>query len=176
MDENYLLTYMPLLAVLVEVLSFIRFPSQNVITFAGHFKETQWRSIVEAIINLSGSLILVVFFEKIWGLGIYGALIGTVVALLYRTNDIFIYTNKKLLNRNPFAVYKTCIINIVISTVLVLGYRIINPTLDGYMPIVLMAVILCTIMVPLSLVLSFATNKNAREVSINLIKRALKKR
>ena len=133
MDANYLLTYMPLLIVLAEVLSFVRLPSQDVITFAGHFKETQWRSVIESAINLSVSLILV-------------------------------------LNRSPWGVYKTCIINVVISAGVIFGYNIIDPTLNGYIPVIFTAIILCVIIVPISLISSLASNKNARTFLINLIK------
>ena len=177
MDADYLLTYMPLLAVLAEVLSFIRLPSQDVITFAGHFKETQWRSVLESVINLSTSLVLVVVFEQLWGLGIYGVLIGTVVALLYRTNDIFIYTNKKILGRSPLGVYKTCLINCAVSVLAVLGYNLISPTQPGYVSVILTAVVLCAILLPLCITVSVAANRNARTFTVGLLKtRVFKKR
>lgn len=170
MDANYLLTYMPLLMTLTEVLSFVRLPSQNVITFAGHFKETQWRSVIESAINLTVSLVLVVVFERLWGLGIYGVLVGTAVALFYRTNDIFIYTNKKLLNRSPWGVYRTCLICIAISTAVIIGYNAVDPVLNGYVPVILTAAILCLIIVPISMITCFASNKNAREFLSNIAK------
>lgn len=177
MDADYLLTYMPLLAVLTELLSFIRLPSQNVITFAGHFKETQWRSVLESAINLSTSLVLVVVFEELWGLGIYGVLIGTVAALLYRTNDIFIYTNKRILERSPLGIYKTCLINCAISALAIVGYNLISPTHTGYVSVILAAVILCAILLPLSIVLSVAANRNARTFTVGLLRtRIFKKR
>ena len=176
MDADYLLTYMPLLAILAELLSFVRLPSQNVITFAGHFKETQWRSVLESAINLSTSLVLVVVFEKLWGLGIYGVLIGTIAALLYRTNDILIYTNKRILGRSPLGIYKTCLINGSISVLAVVGYNLLAPTQTGYVSVIISAVILCAVLVPLSIASSVAANRNARTFMTSLVKtRILKK-
>ena len=175
MDADYLLTYMPLLTVLAELLSFVRLPSQNVITFAGHFKETQWRSVLESAINLSTSLVLVVVFEKLWGLGIYGVLIGTIAALLYRTNDILIYTNKRILERSPLGVYKTCLINGAISGAVVLGYHLLAPTQTGYVSVIITAVILCAILLPLCLFLSIAANRNARTFTVSFVKARLRK-
>jgi hypothetical protein len=171
-----MLTYMPLLMVLVEILSFIRLPSQNVITFAGHFKETQWRSMLESGINLSVSLVLVVVFERIWGLGIYGVLIGTIVALLYRTNDILLYANRKILGRSSRAVYITCLLNCVMSVLFVLSYRLINPELNGYVSVILTAVILCIVIVPVQMVVCFAANKRAREYAMTMLRQLKKKR
>ena len=39
-------------------------------------------------------------------IGIYGVLLGTIIALLYRMNDIIIYANKKILNRSPWKTYR----------------------------------------------------------------------
>lgn len=175
MDANYLLTYMPLLAVLSEILSFIRLPSQNVITFAGHFKETQWRAMLESGINLTTSLVFVVVFERLWGLGIYGVLIGTIVALFYRTNDILLYANRKILGRSSRGVYITCLLNCVMSVLFVLGYRLINPELNGYISVIMTAVILCIVIVPVQMAACFAANKQAREYALTLL-RQLKKR
>lgn len=50
------------LAILFMVIGFannMRVPSGTMINAAGHFKETQWRAILEATINLTVSLILV---------------------------------------------------------------------------------------------------------------------
>ena len=38
--------------------------------------------------------------------GMYGVLTGTIVALLYRTNDIIIYANRRLLKRSPVKSYR----------------------------------------------------------------------
>lgn len=91
--------------------------SAQVINYAGHFKNTQWRSVLEASINLVVSIIMV---NK---LGIYGVLIGTIVALLYRTNDMIIYANKYLLKRNPLITYKRWLINILVFCLVVIIFK-----------------------------------------------------
>lgn len=61
------------LAVLFMLIGFannIRIPCLTMINAAGHFKETQWRAILEAVINITVSLLL------IKPLGMYGLLIG----------------------------------------------------------------------------------------------------
>ena len=173
-DVNYIYTYMPLLIVFNEILSFIRLPALNVIIYAGHFKETQWRAVVESVINLSVSLILVNVFEHCWGLGIYGVLIGTTIALLYRTNDILFYTNKKLLNRSPMGVYKTCLVNLLISLVFIGAFNLISPNLDNYIQIFIAAAVLCVMIVPISIIFSIAINKTTSNFVINLIKSRMK--
>ena len=171
MDSNYLLTYMPLLAVLVEVLSFIRLPSQNVISYAGHFKETQWRSVCESVINLSVSVVLVFVFETLWGVGIYGVLVGTVVALLYRVNDIFIYTNRKILNRSPFKVYRTCFVCTITSMILIFLFRIINTNLNNYVSLIFTAGVVCIVVVLVQFIVNFAVDNKSIKPVLSILKK-----
>lgn len=99
-DINYLDPKLPLLFVLVQLLSAGRTASGNVINYAGHFQKTQWRAIFESVINLTVSII------GIYYLGIYGALLGTIAALLYRSNDVTWYAAKKLLGIRPWYTYR----------------------------------------------------------------------
>lgn len=89
-DVNYLDYRLPLFFVLMQLLSYSKRPFNQVINMAQKFKETKWRSVVEAIINFSVSVVAVHKF------GIYGVLIGSIVALSYRLIDLIFYTNKLL--------------------------------------------------------------------------------
>lgn len=169
MDINYALAYMPLLIVIVEILSYARLPMQNVISYAGHFKQTQWRSLSEAIINLGSSLILVFFFD------IYGVLMGTVIALLYRINDVIFYTSHKLLNRSVWPTYRLWFVNIIFSVVMVLIFNLIPLDLSSYIPLFIASAITCIIIVPLQVVVNFLTNKSAGIEASNIIKLKFKK-
>lgn len=67
---------------------------------AGKAPDTTWRYVMEAGINIVSSLILVQFF------GIYGVLLGTALAGLYRTTDSICYTNRHVFSRSPFGEFK----------------------------------------------------------------------
>ncbi|MEQ3038635.1 polysaccharide biosynthesis C-terminal domain-containing protein [Thomasclavelia ramosa] len=99
-DTNYINSSYSLLFIIAPLLSSIRIPFNNMINYAGHFKKTQWRSIVETTINIVVSVLLIP------QLGIYGALLGTIVALLYRTNDLILYAYKYLIKEKPYRTYK----------------------------------------------------------------------
>ena len=170
MDANYLLTYMPLLAIASEILSYIRLPAQSVITFAGHFKETQWRSVAESVINLTTSLILVFVFEHYWGLGIYGVLLGTVLALLYRTNDILIYANKKILNRSPKKVYTTCVVCLIISVAFVAVFNMVDFKFANYLTLTIGAAITCITVIIVQFIANFAVDRASGKFVISLLK------
>lgn len=84
----------PTLAILFLIIGLannIRVPSGTLINAAGHFKETQFRSLLEAIINIVSSLILMKF------LGMKGLLVGTIISFAYRSTDIIYYSHSRIL-------------------------------------------------------------------------------
>ena len=113
-DANYIVKGLPFLFALIQMLSCSRAVASRLINVAGYARATQNRSILEATLNLGVSLILVNI------IGIYGVLIGTIVALLYRTNDIIIYANVKILKRGPWVTYKKMLTNLIIFALLIL--------------------------------------------------------
>jgi len=114
-DANYLDPKLPLLFVLIEVLSACRIVDGQLIKNAYHSKQTLSHSIIEAAINLVVSLVAVQF------LGIYGVLLGTIAALLYRTNDIIIYANRIILKRSPVREYGMYVLNFGLFTLFVVA-------------------------------------------------------
>ncbi|MBQ6272854.1 MAG: polysaccharide biosynthesis C-terminal domain-containing protein [Oscillospiraceae bacterium] len=107
-DAQYVDKYLPFLFVLMHIMESSREASSRVINFAGHFKQMQWRAVLEAVINLTASILLV------YKLGIYGVVLGTIVAFLWRTNDIILYANKYLLHRSCWQTYKIWLLNIAV--------------------------------------------------------------
>ena len=111
-DINYIDYKLAVLFVAIALLTAARLPMLKTIHYAGHFKLTTPQTIIETIINLIVSLVGVFFW------GVYGVLLGTVVALLYRTNDVIIYSNVKLLHRSSLKTYLIYLINIIIFLLL----------------------------------------------------------
>ena len=133
-DANYLDPKLPILFVIIELLSVCRVVDNQLIKNAMHAKQTINRTIAEAIINLSASLILV----QCWG--IYGVLFGTVIALLYRTNDIVIYANKRILFRSPWKEYLLYLGNCVVFAFVVYANSCASFMLDTYWKLILAAI------------------------------------
>ncbi len=107
-DINYSIRFLPILFVLVQLLSTCRNVDTILIKNALHSRQTISRALIEAVINLSVSILLLNL------VGIHGVLLGTVIALLYRTNDMIIYANKKILKRSPWKEYKLYLFNCLI--------------------------------------------------------------
>lgn len=107
-DINYYVKNLALLFCIVQLLDANRMFSSNLIVISGHMKKTLRNTIFEAFLNLSSSLILVNY------MGIYGVLIGTIIALVYRSNDIIIYTSKNILKRGLVKSYLPILLNSVL--------------------------------------------------------------
>lgn len=133
-DINYVDPILPYLFVSLNILMYARRTSSQIINFAGHFKQTQWRSVVESIINLTVSLIMVYYF------GIYGVLIGTIAALFYRTNDVIIYANWNILGRKPWKTYRRWAVNLITMVFLTVGINTILGPITNYFQWILNAV------------------------------------
>lgn len=129
-DIQYADKYLPILFCMVNLLSCCRSTENNLISLAFHAQQTLPRTIAEAVINLGCSILLIRQF------GIYGCLLGTIIALLYRTNDIIIYANTRILKRKPIRAYITVLTNFALFFLIVWGNRYMNLHIGSYMDFV----------------------------------------
>lgn len=98
-DANYLDEFLPYLFVVAECMSAARLISSKLILISGNAKNTRFNTILEASITLAVSLLLVPF------MGVKGALVGLICSSLYRTNDIIIFSYKKILKSGMIRLY-----------------------------------------------------------------------
>jgi O-antigen/teichoic acid export membrane protein len=112
-DINYRTEYLPLLFSVIQLLDSNRLFSNNLILISGHMGKTLKNTIFEASINLIISLILVQI------IGIYGVLIGTIIALLYRSNDTIFYVCRNILNRRLNHSYYPIIVNGILFVIII---------------------------------------------------------
>lgn len=166
-DIDYNVPYVALLFCLIQVLSSTRAVSNNLISIAGHMRQTVWRSAIEAAINLVTSLILV------WPLGIQGVLLGTVVSLLYRTNDIILYTDLKILKRNPMKTYKPVIINFVLFGLTVWLEKVIGLELENYYQFLKYGVIFGVTVIPVFFIVNSVLAPKEFGFVFDILKRKL---
>ena len=132
-DINYVDPWLALLFVLCSLLDRSRLLTLNTIEYAGHYRQTLPQTIIESAINLVVSLI------GVWLLGIYGVLLGTVAALAYRTNDIILYANRKLLGRSAWKTYLIYLLDVgcFLLTQVLLLWVFGNVEIDSYLTFIL---------------------------------------
>ena len=104
-DANYTNVYLLFLFVIMNLLANGKLPSNHVLEYSGEFEETRSHAIWEMIINIT----VTVFSIYKWG--ICGAIIGTIVALLYRGIMAIYHSNRKVLERGTFNTYKLWLVN-----------------------------------------------------------------
>lgn len=106
----------------------LRLPAQTLINSAGHYRQTQWRSITEGAINLIVSLLLVRPY------GIVGVLIGTCAAFFYRTIDCIIYSGRHFLpgslGRSTWRIARNILFSALITF---LGMRYVMPLINSWL-------------------------------------------
>ncbi len=94
-DADYVRPLLVPLFVAVGAANYARKPCDLLIMAAGHFRQTQFRSVLESAINIVAGIAFTVRF------GMCGVLFGGICSYLYRTLDIIIYSNVRILKRNP---------------------------------------------------------------------------
>ena len=101
---------------------------------AGHFKETQLSSIIEAVLNIGLSVLLVLKF------GLVGVAIGTLIAMSFQTFYLSYYLKNHILNR-PFIVFiKHLIADVIIVCIVIAIGRMIDLKSLSYMSWCVMAI------------------------------------
>lgn len=158
-DIDYIDWKLPALFTTYQLLNYGRTPSHNPIGFAGKYKETQWRAWLETGINL------VVSFACVFRFGIYGVLIGTIAALLYRANDIIIFANKVVLNRSPWPTYRRWLINLGVFLIIVFLFIHLPLRVDSYLWLLLNAIWVSLVVIIVFLGVNSITEPNSRKVA-----------
>lgn len=97
----------------------IRIPYQNIVTAAGHFKQTRNGAFLEAVLNLVISVAAVFHF------GLVGVAIGTLVANVFRTVQYAVYMSRNILKRSLWLFAK----HIAVFLVVLLGTNFFSYTL-----------------------------------------------
>ena len=92
-DDNYHQPALGICMCLAYWISAIRLPYQKVIEAAGQFKETKKYAVIEAILNVCVSCVLVIAW------GTVGVVVGTIIAMGYRTVCYMAYVTKHIIQQ-----------------------------------------------------------------------------
>ena len=148
-DANY---YQPLFALVISVAygtNCINNIYNSIIHATGKFKETQHSYIIEAILNISLSIILV------FRMGIVGVAIGTLIAVVYQLAYYIRYFHNNIV----FISYKNEIKLLLVDCVIFIGIQIIGKliNIDGttYLQWIPKAIITLAISVLISIVINY---------------------
>ena len=112
-DTNYIVPTFAALFTLTQAAWCIRIPYTQMFLAAGHFKQTQTSSFIEAGLNLGLSIVLVFKY------GLIGVAIGTLVAVSYRTCYLAWYLSKNILYRKLHHFVKQVLVDLLAACLMI---------------------------------------------------------
>ncbi|MGO4943116.1 sugar isomerase [Ruoffia tabacinasalis] len=148
---SYEAPFFSLILVTASLVYTLRAPYNSMILAAGHFKETQRSSFIEAGLNILISCFLVGNY------GLIGVAIGTLVSMIYRTLYLVCYLSSNILYRSVTIFIRYIIID-VISFILMLvsGLWVLNLiNIYTFTDWIIVAVVLGVVNLVISITINF---------------------
>ncbi|MEG2908005.1 MAG: polysaccharide biosynthesis C-terminal domain-containing protein [Erysipelotrichaceae bacterium] len=140
-DVVYIYSSLPLMFCLVQLLSWSRYVSGNLIGVSGRMKQAIWVNVLESVINLTFSVILVQKF------GIEGVLFGTVIALPIKLIYCNYVGDRIILNRSCFTSIKILGVNYIMFFGVVMFKPFFQISINSYSSFFFYGIILSVIFV-----------------------------
>lgn len=167
-DISYEAPVFSFLLVLASAAYSLRSPYQSMIFSAGHFKQTQISSYIEAALNILISVILVNRF------GLVGVAVGTLVSMGYRTLYLVIYLSRNIVFRPLYNFVKHILVDTLsLGAIMLTGMTLMNiyhvETLINW---VIVAIILGIISLAL---LSIINMIFYRDITISIVRSILRR-
>ncbi len=164
-DINYIDYIIAILFFIVSILTSIRTSNLLLINISGNFKTTQTDALIETIINLILSILLVQKYS------IYGVLMATIIAVIYRTIKIISFVNFRILKRRYVKYVKKLFINIFITSLIIPFKELFINNVNGYLEFFVKGINVAIKIYLIYLIANFILNKSFRDTFKNIIKR-----
>lgn len=168
-DAEYIRPVFSALMVVGQAAYCLRIPYEMMILAAGHYKQTQTSSIIEAGLNIVTAVVLVLT------LGMEGVAISSIVAMGYRTVYLVFYMQKNILNRPVKYFMKHLFVDVICVAAMLLatGWIKINPA--NYIEWALSAVVVALICGCVCGAINFVFYKSEIGSAVKLLLRRKKK-
>jgi len=164
-DAEYSNVFLVLLFVLMNLISNSKIPANSIIEYSGDFEKTRSYAIWEMVINITVSIAAIMY------MGICGAIVGTIAALLYRGIVTIFYSNTKILRRNQMCTYKILISNGAVFAVIMAIFFVDTFSNVSFLKLLLNGIVHSLWIVPLYLLVNFIFNKSAFKTLFELYRR-----
>lgn len=164
-DANYIAPLFGILLVTAYGTQCLRVPYFRVIKAAGHFKETQNGAYISAGLNI------VITIALVFKLGLIGAAVGTLVAMLYHTCYFVWYLRNHILERPA----KYFIGYLITDSIIAVGSYILTKLFvyntESYIAWVILAFKVSGIVLVLSVVVNIFAYRSQIKTMVGLLKR-----
>lgn len=164
-DAEYTNVFLLLLFAVMNLIANSKMPANGIIEYSGDFAKTRSYAIWEMIINISVSVAAIIY------MGICGAILGTVAALIYRGIVTVYYSNKKVLRRSQMCTYRIIISNAAAFVVVMLVFFVDTFSNVSFLTLLINGIVHSVWIVGLYLVVNFVFNKSAFTTIFELYRR-----
>jgi hypothetical protein len=161
-DAEYTNVWLVFLFAVMNLLASSKLPSNGVIEYAGDFQKTRSHSIWEMAINISVSVVAILFF------GVCGAIFGTIAALLYRGIVTIRYSNKEILKRSSLSTYKILLPNVAVFAAIIAVFFVDTFSNVSFWNLLLKGISHSVWIVALYVTVNFVFNRGAFNVALEL--------
>lgn len=164
-DADYINPSLPLMFCLVQMISWSRYIPGNLTAVAGFVKQVSRISLVEAIINITFSVILVRKY------GITGVLFATVIALPLKVVYCIYLSDKVILKRS---VMKTILIlgaNYTVFVIAIIFEKMVSINIESWFGFLGMGLLLTSIFLILGAVLNMLVNRECLKIAKTWLKK-----
>ena len=163
-DAEYTNPLLLLLFVMMNLVANSKLPANSIIEYSGDFEKTRTHAIWEMIINISVSIIAIIY------MGICGAILGTVAALIYRSIVTIYFSNKKVLKRSQMCTYKIIISNALVFAAVMLIFFVDTFSNMSFLKLLLNGIVHSIWIVGLYLIVNFIFNRTAFKTVFELLR------
>ena len=153
-DVDYIYTSLPIMFCLIQMLSWSRYVSGNLTALSGYAKQTSYISLVEALTNLSLSIIFVHKF------GIVGVTLATVIALPLKVIWCTFIADNKVMKRSYWKSISIIGVNFLFFFAVVMGTRFYQPSINSYGQFFVWGIILTAVLGAIGMSLNIAVNRD----------------
>lgn len=164
-DVNYIRPEYALLFCIMGIINCVRTPGATLINAIGHYQETKNRALIEMGICFTLEILLI---GKFGGVGV---LIGTIVAYLYRSIDVIIYSNHRILHQKATKTIKIIFYNLCVCIVLCVFMKFYEIEAVSYFKWVLVALVVSVIVMSAFLILNIFISKDEYRNIMNRIRK-----
>ena len=161
-DAEYTNVYLVILFVIMNLLANGKLPASVAVEVSGDFEKTRSHAIWEMVINITVSVAAILY------MGICGAIVGTIVALIYRGVVIIGYSNKKILERSSVCTYRIWLVNGAVFAIVMAIFFVDSFSNMSFLPLLLNGMLHSVWIVGLYLVANFIFNKDVCKTVIEL--------
>ena len=157
-DVDYIYTSLPIMFCLIQLISWSRYVGGQLTGIAGYAKQTSYVSLIEALTNLSLSIIFVHKF------GIVGVTLATVIALPLKVFWCTYVADKKVMHRSYWKSISIIGINFLFFFAVVIGARFYQPSINSYGQFCIWGIILTVVFGVIGMSLNFLVNKDCWQI------------